>query len=219
MLLGLLWTWYGTFLGAETHAVVPYSQHLERFPAYLQQLDMESLGKSVDQRGYLGAVPDGRRRQGDARDERAARVYFQLLHQGTKLVPVDLIGVGRPRATTSVSTQDLLIANLLAQAEALAFGRMAAEVEADGVPPEQVPHRTFPGNRPTTTPRERAHPVGARPAHRAVRAQGLRAGRDLGRGPVRPMGVELGKTLAGRIAPELTAGTAGGSSTTPRRTR
>ncbi|HEU4528633.1 MAG TPA: glucose-6-phosphate isomerase, partial [Actinomycetota bacterium] len=149
VLLGLLWTWYGTFLGADTHAVIPYSQHLERFPAYLQQLDMESLGKSVDQHGarvpfQTGAVVWG------TPGTNGQHAYFQLLHQGTKLVPIDLIGIARPSHDVG-EHHDLLVANLFAQAEALAFGRTAAEVEADGVPAGQVPHRTFSGDRPTTT--------------------------------------------------------------------
>jgi glucose-6-phosphate isomerase len=208
VLLGLLWTWYGTFLGAETHAVVPYSQHLERFPAYLQQLDMESLGKSVDQRGasvpfQTGAVVWG------TPGTNGQHAYFQLLHQGTKLVPVDLIGVARPSHDLG-EHQDLLIANLLAQAEALAFGRTGAEVEADGVPPEQVPHRTFPGNRPTTTilageltPSALGQLIALYEHKVFVQA----AIWDVD--PFDQWGVELGKTLAGRIAPELTAEAAG----------
>ncbi|HET9722233.1 MAG TPA: glucose-6-phosphate isomerase [Actinomycetota bacterium] len=207
VLLGLLWTWYGTFLGADTHAVVPYSQHLERFPAYLQQLDMESLGKSVDQGGasvpfQTGAVVWG------TPGTNGQHAYFQLLHQGTKLVPVDLIGVARPSHDLG-EHQDLLVANLLAQAEALAFGRTAEEVRADGVPAEQVPHRTFPGNRPTTTilaseltPSVLGQLI-ALYEHK-VFAQAAIWDVD----PFDQWGVELGKTLAGRIAPELAAGAA-----------
>ncbi|HEU4355799.1 MAG TPA: glucose-6-phosphate isomerase [Actinomycetota bacterium] len=205
VLLGLLWTWYSTFLGADTHAVVPYSQHLERFPAYLQQLDMESLGKSVDQGGtsvpfQTGAVVWG------TPGTNGQHAYFQLLHQGTKLVPVDLIGVARPSHDLG-EHQDLLVANLLAQAEALAFGRTAEEVRADGVPAEQVPHRTFPGNRPTTTilaseltPSTLGQLI-ALYEHK-VFAQAAIWDVD----PFDQWGVELGKTLAGRIAPELAAG-------------
>ncbi|HSD49625.1 MAG TPA: glucose-6-phosphate isomerase, partial [Actinomycetota bacterium] len=207
VLLGLLWTWYGTFLGADTHAVVPYSQHLERFPAYLQQLDMESLGKSVDQEGgsipfQTGAVVWG------TSGTNGQHAYFQLLHQGTKLVPVDLIGVARPSHDLG-EHQDLLVANLLAQAEALAFGRTVEEVRADGVPAEQVPHRTFPGNRPTTTilaseltPSVLGQLI-ALYEHK-VFAQAAIWDVD----PFDQWGVELGKTLAGRIAPELAAGAA-----------
>ncbi|HEU4356003.1 MAG TPA: glucose-6-phosphate isomerase, partial [Actinomycetota bacterium] len=198
------WTWYSTFLGADTHAVVPYSQHLERFPAYLQQLDMESLGKSVDRWGasvpyQTGAVVWG------TPGTNGQHAYFQLLHQWTKMVPVDLIGVARPSHDLG-EHQDLLVANLLAQAEALAFGRTAGEVRADGVPAEQVPHRTFPGNRPTTTilaseltPSALGQLI-ALYEHK-VFAQAAIWDVD----PFDQWGVELGKTLAGRIAPELMA--------------
>jgi glucose-6-phosphate isomerase len=209
VLLGLLWTWYGTFLGADTHAVIPYSQHLERFPAYLQQLDMESLGKSVDQRGAPVPVQTGAVVWGTP-GTNGQHAYFQLLHQGTKLVPVDLIGVARPSHDVG-DHHDLLVANLLAQAEALAFGRTAEEVEADGVPPEQVAHRTFPGDRPTTTilageltPSVLGQLI-ALYEHK-VFAQAAIWDVD----PFDQWGVELGKTLAARIAPELTAEAAPG---------
>jgi len=204
VLLGLLWTWYGTFLGADTHAVIPYAQHLERFPAYLQQLDMESLGKSVDQDGapvpfQTGAVVWG------TPGTNGQHAYFQLLHQGTKLVPVDLIGVARPSHDVG-EHHDLLVANLLAQAEALAFGRTATEVAEDGVPPPQVPHRTFPGDHPTTTilateltPSVLGQLI-ALYEHKVFTQAALW---DVD--PFDQWGVELGKTLAGRIAPELTA--------------
>ncbi len=207
VLLGLLWTWYGTFLGADTHAVIPYSQHLDGFPAYLQQLDMESLGKSVDQHGarvpfQTGAVVWG------TPGTNGQHAYFQLLHQGTKLVPIDLIGIATPSHDVG-EHHDLLVANLLAQAEALAFGRTAAEVEADGVPAGQVPHRTFPGDRPTTTilaseltPSVLGQLI-ALYEHK-VFAQATIWDVD----PFDQWGVELGKSLAGRIAPELTAETA-----------
>ena len=204
VLLGLLWTWYGTFLGADTHAVIPYSQHLERFPAYLQQLDMESLGKSVDQDGepvpfQTGAVVWG------TPGTNGQHAYFQLLHQGTKLVPVDLIGFARPSHDVG-EHHDLLMANLFAQAEALAFGRRAAEVRADGVPPEQVPHRTFAGDRPTTTilateltPSALGQLI-ALYEHKVLTQAAI-----WNIDPFDQWGVELGKTLAGRIAPELRA--------------
>ena len=207
VLLGLLWTWYGTFLGVDTHAVIPYSLHLEGFPAYLQQLDMESLGKSVDQHGarvpfQTGAVVWG------TPGTNGQHAYFQLVHQGTKLVPIDLIGIARPSHDVG-EHHDLLVANLFAQAEALAFGRTAAEVEADGVPAGQVPHRTFPGDRPTTTilaseltPSVLGQLI-ALYEHK-VFAQATIWDVD----PFDQWGVELGKSLAGRIAPELTAETA-----------
>lgn len=204
VLLGLLWTWYGTFLGADTHVVVPYSRRLERLPAYLQQLDMESLGKSVDQDGepvpfQTGAVVWG------TPGTNGQHAYFQLLHQGTKLVPVDLIGVARPSRDVG-EHHDLLVANLFAQAEALAFGRKAVEVRADGVPPEQVPHRTFAGDRPTTTilateltPSALGQLI-ALYEHKVLTQAAI-----WNVDPFDQWGVELGKTLADRIAPELEA--------------
>jgi glucose-6-phosphate isomerase len=207
VLLGLLWTWYGTFLGADTHAVVPYSRRLEKLPAYLQQLDMESLGKSVDEDGNPVEVQTGAVVWGTP-GTNGQHAYFQLLHQGTKLVPVDLVGVARPDEGDD-GRHDLLMANLFAQAEALAFGRSAEEALADGVPTEQVPHRTFPGNRPSTTilateltPRVLGQLV-ALYEHKVL-VQAAIWGLD----PFDQWGVELGKTLAGRIVPELTAGAA-----------
>jgi glucose-6-phosphate isomerase len=204
VILGLLWTWYGTFLGADTHAVVPYSRRLERFPAYLQQLDMESLGKSVDLDGEPVGVQTGAVVWGTP-GTNGQHAYFQLLHQGTKLVPIDLIGIARPSRDLGPH-QDLLVANLLAQAEALAFGRTREEVEADGVPPEQVPHRTFAGNRPTTTilaseltPSVLGQLI-ALYEHK-IFTQAAIWNID----PFDQWGVELGKVLAGRIVPELEA--------------
>jgi glucose-6-phosphate isomerase len=203
VLLGLLWTWYGTFLGADTHAVVPYSQRLERFPAYLQQLDMESLGKSVDERGEPVPVQTGAVVWGTP-GTNGQHAYFQLLHQGTKLVPVDLIGVVEPGHDLGAH-HDLLVANLLAQAEALAFGRTDEEVAAEGVPPELVPHRTFPGNRPTTTILMRRLTPGALGQLIALyEHKVLTQAAIWGLDPFDQWGVELGKTLAGRIVPELT---------------
>ena len=202
--LGLLWTWYGTFLGAETHAVIPYSQHLEKLTAYLQQLDMESLGKSVDLTGELvpyqtGAVVWG------TQGTNGQHAYFQLLHQGTKLVPCDLIGFARPSHDVGPH-HDLLMANLFAQAEALAFGRTREEVEADGVPSAQVPHRVFGGNRPSTTilateltPRVLGQLI-ALYEHKVFTQAAIW---DID--PFDQWGVELGKVLAGRIAPRLAA--------------
>jgi glucose-6-phosphate isomerase len=204
VLLGLVWTWYGTFLGAETHAVVPYSSRLALLPAYLQQLDMESLGKSVDEHGHPVPVQTGAVVWGTPGTD-GQHAYFQLLHQGTKLVPVDLIGFARP-AHDPGDQQDLLVANLIAQAEALAFGRTAEEVAADGVPPELVPHRTFPGNRPSTVilaPELTPSVLGQLIAlyEHKVLTQAAIWGID----PFDQWGVELGKTLAARVAPELTA--------------
>jgi glucose-6-phosphate isomerase len=203
-LLGLLGVWYGDFLGAETHAVLPYSERLARFPAYLQQLDMESDGKSVDLDGRPVQVPTGPVVWGEP-GTNGQHAFYQLLHQGTRLVPADMIGICRP-AQDLGEHQDLLVANLLAQGEALAFGKTAEEVAAEGVAPALVPHRTFPGNRPTNT-------ILAPELSPAVLGQlialyehkVLTQGAIWGINSFDQWGVELGKALATRIAPELTA--------------
>ncbi len=210
VLLGLIGLWYVDFFGAETQAIVPYSRYLERFPAYLQQLDMESNGKSVTVAGSAVGVPTGPIVWGTA-GTNGQHAYFQLLHQGTRLVPVDLIGflrppdplVGNPMVEAH---HDALMANCFAQAEALAFGRTAAEVAAEGVPPNLVPHRTFPGNRPTNTilgPQLDPAVLGALIAlyEHKVFVQGTIWGIN----SFDQWGVELGKVLAGRIEPELRA--------------
>ena len=146
--MALLGIWYGNAFGFETHAVLPYSQELARFPAYLQQLDMESNGKSVRLDGTRVTYDTGPIVWGTA-GTNGQHAYYQLLHQGTRIVPADLIGF--VNATTEIGDhQDLLMANLFAQAEALAFGRTREEVEAAGVPEHQVDARVFEGNRPTS---------------------------------------------------------------------
>ncbi|WP_065967341.1 glucose-6-phosphate isomerase, partial [Streptomyces sparsogenes] len=153
LLLGLLGVWYGAFFDAQSHAVLPYSHYLSKFTAYLQQLDMESNGKSVDRGGdpvewQTGPVVWG------TPGTNGQHAYYQLLHQGTKVVPADLIGFARPVAELGpelAAQHDLLMANLFAQGQALAFGKTEEEVRAEGIAEEQVAHRTFPGNKPTTT--------------------------------------------------------------------
>jgi glucose-6-phosphate isomerase len=204
VLLGLLGTWYGNFFGFETHAVLPYSQELGRFPAYLQQLDMESNGKSVRTDGTRVAYDTGAIEWGTA-GTNGQHAYYQLLHQGTRIVPADLIGFVNP--TTEIGGHhDLLMANLFAQAEAMAFGKTRDEVVADGVPAHQVEARVFEGNRPTTviladrlTPRVLGSLV-ALYEHK-VFVQGVIWGID----SFDQWGVELGKVLATRIAAELTS--------------
>jgi glucose-6-phosphate isomerase len=202
VLLGLLWTWYGNFLGAETHAVLPYSQHLEKLPAYFQQLDMESNGKSVDLEGNPVDYQTGPVVWGTP-GTNGQHAYFQLIHQGTKLIPCDFLGFVLPSHAVG-DHQDLLMASLFAQAEALAFGRTREEVEADGVPSAQVPHRTFRGNHPTNTilaskltPRVLGQLI-ALYEHK-VFTQGAIWNID----SFDQWGVELGKVLANRIEPEL----------------
>ncbi|GAA1753911.1 glucose-6-phosphate isomerase [Streptomonospora arabica] len=209
MLMGLLGIWYGAFHGAQSHAVLPYSQYLARFPDYLQQLDMESNGKSVDRAGRPVTWPTGPVVWGTP-GTNGQHAYFQLLHQGTKLVPADLIGFARPVPGMSaelIAQHDLLMANMFAQGQALAFGKRAEEVAAEGVPPEQVPHRTFAGNRPTTT-------VLATELTPSVLGQliALYEHKVFVQGAVWDVnsfdqwGVELGKALAKRIEPALTEG-------------
>ena len=202
VLLGLLGIWHGNFLGAETHAVLPYSERLGRFPAYLQQLDMESNGKSVDVHGRPVETATGPVVWGEP-GTNGQHAFYQLIHQGTRLVPADLIGFHRSTRELG-DHHDLLMANLFAQAEALAFGRQPLEVAAEGVPPALVPHRTFPGNRPTNTilaPELTPSVLGQLIAlyEHKVFTQGVVWGID----SFDQWGVELGKVLASRIAPEL----------------
>jgi len=210
-LVGLLSVWNTTFLGAETIAVLPYDQYLERFPAYLQQLAMESNGKSVTLSGVPVAWPTGPVYWGEP-GTNGQHSFYQLLHQGTRIVPCDLIAFSRSLNPVG-GHHDLLLANVLAQAQALAFGKTAQQVRDEGAPEWLVPHRTFEGNRPSNviladelTP----FTLGALVAlyEHAVFTQGVVwdvCSFD-------QWGVELGKQLAQRIAPELgTAGTAGGA--------
>ncbi|RPF28372.1 glucose-6-phosphate isomerase [Georgenia muralis] len=202
-LLGLIGIWYRNFLGAATHAVLPYNQHLARFPAYLQQLDMESNGKSVTVDGEPVRVETGPVVWGEP-GTNGQHAFYQLIHQGTQLVPADLLGFVRP-AVEIDPHHDLLTANLLAQAEALAFGKTADEVRADGVAADLVPHRTFAGNHPTTmvlAPALTPSVLGQLVAlyEHKVFTQGVVWGIN----SFDQWGVELGKVLAGRIVPELT---------------
>jgi glucose-6-phosphate isomerase len=203
-LLGLLAVWYGDFFGAQTIAVLPYDQYLHRFPAYLQQLTMESNGKHVtlDSRAVdyeTGAVWWGEP------GTNGQHSFYQLIHQGTKLIPCDFIGFGRSLNPLG-EHHDLLIANVLAQTEALAFGKTADEVRQEGTPEDLVPHRVFEGNRPSNTIlAERLTPrtLGSLVAlyEHSVFTQGAIWGID----SFDQWGVELGKVLAKRIVPELEA--------------
>jgi glucose-6-phosphate isomerase len=204
VLLGLLAVWYIDGLGFDTHAVLPYSQYLGRFPAYLQQLDMESNGKSVRLDGSAVNAGTGPIVWGTP-GTNGQHAYYQLLHQGTRIVPADMIGFLRPNHVLG-SHHDLLMANLIAQTEALAFGKTAAAVRAEGVPEAQVAARTFAGNRPTTTilaPKLTPRVLGELVAlyEHSVLTQGVVWGID----SFDQWGVELGKVLAKRIEPELTA--------------
>jgi glucose-6-phosphate isomerase len=207
VLLGLLECWYTNFFGAQSQAVVPYAQALAQFPAYLQQLEMESNGKSVRRDGEPVEVDTGQVVWGTP-GTNGQHAYFQLLHQGTRLVPCDLIGFVQPLFDDARAQhhQDLLVANLFAQAEALAFGKTADAVAAEGVAERLVPHRTFSGNRPTNllladalTP----FTLGALVAAYEHKVFTLGTIWDIN--SFDQWGVELGKVLAGRIAAELDA--------------
>ncbi|RSN45540.1 glucose-6-phosphate isomerase [Streptomyces sp. WAC 04229] len=209
LLLGLLGVWYGNFLDAQSHAVLPYSHYLSKFTAYLQQLDMESNGKSVDREGgevewQTGPVVWG------TPGTNGQHAYYQLIHQGTKLIPADFIGFARPVGELSEQLKaqhDLLMANFFAQTQALAFGKTPDEVRAEGVPEELVPHKTFRGNHPTTT-------VLATELTPSVLGQliALYEHKVFVQGAVWNIdsfdqwGVELGKVLAKRVEPALTEG-------------
>ncbi|AKK02644.1 glucose-6-phosphate isomerase [Corynebacterium epidermidicanis] len=155
VLMGLLGVWYTDFFGADTHAVLPYSEDLSRFPAYLQQLTMESNGKSVRHDGSAVTAPTGEIYWGEP-GTNGQHAFFQLMHQGTRLIPADFIGFARPKqdlvtADGTGSMHDLLMSNFFAQTKVLAFGKNAEEIAAEGVPAELVNHKVMPGNRPTTT--------------------------------------------------------------------
>jgi glucose-6-phosphate isomerase len=203
MVLGLLGIWYGDFFDAETHAVLPYAQELARFPAYLQQLDMESNGKSVALDGRPVSWSTGPVVWGEP-GTNGQHAFYQLLHQGTRLVPADFIGFVEPTGELAPH-HDLLVANLLAQPEALAFGRTRAEVLAEGVDPAVAPHRVFAGNRPSTVvlaPKLTPSTLGQLVAlyEHKVFTQGAVWGIN----SFDQWGVELGKKLAVRIVDELT---------------
>ncbi|MFG3045574.1 glucose-6-phosphate isomerase [Streptomyces sp. NPDC048241] len=209
LLLGLLGIWYGNFFDAQSHAVLPYSHYLSKFTAYLQQLDMESNGKSVQKDGspvewQTGPVVWG------TPGTNGQHAYYQLIHQGTKLIPADFIGFARPVDELSdelKAQHDLLMANFFAQTQALAFGKTEEEVREEGVPEELVPHKTFQGGRPTTTilaPELTPSVLGQLIAlyEHKVFVQGAVWNID----SFDQWGVELGKVLAKRIEPALTEG-------------
>ncbi|MFF0188128.1 glucose-6-phosphate isomerase [Streptomyces sp. NPDC005244] len=210
LLMGLLGIWYGNFHDAQSHAVLPYSHYLSRFTAYLQQLDMESNGKSVDREGrpvewQTGPVVWG------TPGTNGQHAYYQLIHQGTKLIPADFIGFANPVGELSETLKgqhDLLMANFFAQTQALAFGKTPEEVRAEGVPEELVAHKTFRGDHPTTT-------ILAAELTPSVLGQliALYEHKVFVQGAVWNIdsfdqwGVELGKVLAKRIEPALADGT------------
>jgi glucose-6-phosphate isomerase len=201
-LMGLLTVWNTNFLGAETVAVLPYDQYLKRFPAYLQQLTMESNGKSVTVDGVRVDYQTGPIYWGEP-GTNGQHSFYQLIHQGTRLIPCDFIAFAQPLNPLG-RHHDLLLANVFAQAEALAFGKTSEEVKAEGVPDWLVPHKTFEGNRPSNTIlMERLTPaaLGKLVAlyEHSVFTQSVIWDID----PFDQWGVELGKKLAERIIGEL----------------
>ncbi len=206
VLMALLGVWYADFFSAETVAVLPYDQYLKRFPAYLQQLTMESNGKQVTLDGTRVTYQTGPIYWGEP-GTNGQHSFYQLIHQGTRLVPADFIGFHRPLNPIG-DHHDLLMANLFAQTEALAFGKTADEVRAEGTPEWLVPHRVFEGNRPTSTLlAERLTPetLGKLVAlyEHCVFTQGSIWQID----SFDQWGVELGKVLATRIVSELAGAT------------
>jgi len=202
VLMGLLALWYGDFFGAQTAGVMPYEQYLKRFPAYLQQLTMESNGKHVNLAGAPVDYQTGAVYWGEP-GTNGQHSFYQLIHQGTKLIPVDLIGFGKSLNPLR-DHHDILSSNVFAQAQALAFGKTEAEVRAEGTPEHVIPHRVMEGNRPTNvllaevlTP----HVLGALVAlyEHSVFTQGTIWNID----SFDQWGVELGKALATQIIPEL----------------
>src|SRR5262245_4042092 len=202
VLLGLLTVWYADFFGAQTQAVLPYEQYLKRFPAYLQQLTMESNGKHVTLDGRPVDYQTGPVYWGEP-GTNGQHSFYQLIHQGTLLIPCDFIAFGQALNPLG-RHHDLLLSNVFAQAEALAFGKTAEEVKAEGTPDSLVPHRTFEGNRPSNTifldrlTPEALCKLVALYEH-SVFTQGTIWNVD----SFDQWGVELGKKLAQRIIPEL----------------
>lgn len=202
VVLGLLGLWYNNFFGAETVAILPYDQYLSRLSAYFQQLDMESNGKHVDLEGNRVNYQTGPIIWGQP-GTNGQHAFYQLIHQGTRLIPCDFIGFCQPLNPIG-EHHDLLMANLFAQTEALAFGKTAEEVAADGVPAFQVPHRTFEGNCPTNTLLfDRLTPEALGKLIALYEHKVFVQGTIWHINSFDQWGVELGKVLAQRIVPEL----------------
>jgi len=210
VIAGLLNVWYANFFDVQTHAVLPYSQYLHRLPAYLQQLTMESNGKSTKGDGTPVTTTTGEIFWGEP-GTNGQHAFYQLLHQGTRLVPADFIGFGEPNNVVAVDEDgtdmhDLFTANLFAQSSALAFGKTAEEIAAEGTPAEVVPHKVMPGNRPSST-------IMARKLTPSVLGQLIAfyehvtfvEGTIWGIDSFDQWGVELGKVLARELGPVLTA--------------
>ena len=202
VLLGLLTVWYADFFRSETVAVLPYDQYLKRFPAYLQQLTMESNGKSVTLDGVRVDYATGPIFWGEP-GTNGQHSFYQLIHQGTRLIPCDLIGFCRSLNPLG-EHHDMLMSNVFAQAEALAFGKTAEQVKAEGTPDWLVPHRTFEGNRPTNVIlAERLTPEMLGTLVALYEHSVFTQGTIWQINSFDQWGVELGKVLAKRIIPEL----------------
>ena len=204
VVMGLLGVWYNNFFGAQTVAVLPYEQYLKRFPAYLQQLTMESNGKSVTLDGQPVAYDTGPTYWGEP-GTNGQHSFYQLIHQGTRLIPCDFIAFAQPLHPLG-EQHDMLLANVFAQGEALAFGKTPEEVKAEGSPEWLVPHRTFEGNRPSNTLLlERLTPAALGKLVALYEHSVFTQGTIWHIDSFDQWGVELGKVLAKRILPELTA--------------
>jgi glucose-6-phosphate isomerase len=206
VILGLLNVWYGDFFGSGSHAVLPYSQYLLRFPAYLQQLTMESNGKSVRIDGTAVGADTGEVFWGEP-GTNGQHAFYQLLHQGTRIIPSDFIGFVEPNHDLHDGDADvhyLFMSNFFAQSTALAFGKTAAEITAEGTPAEVVPHKVMPGNRPSTS-------IMAQKLTPSVLGQLVALYEHLtfvqgvvwGINSFDQWGVELGKAMAKQLAPML----------------
>jgi len=204
VLMGLLSLWYNDFFGAQTVAVLPYEQYLKRFPAYLQQLTMESNGKHVTLDGDKVAYDTGAIYWGEP-GTNGQHSFYQLIHQGTRLIPCDFIAFNKTLNPLG-RHHDMLLANVFAQTEALAFGKTAEQVQAEGTPDWLVPHRVFEGNRPSNTIlAERLTPETLGKLVALYEHSVFVQGTIWQINSFDQWGVELGKVLAGRIAPELQA--------------
>ncbi|MEG3635832.1 glucose-6-phosphate isomerase [Micromonospora palythoicola] len=203
VLLGLLNVWYTNFLGAQTHAVLPYSQYLHRFPAYLQQLTMESNGKSVRTDGRQVSYDTGEIFWGEP-GTNGQHAFYQLLHQGTRLVPADFIGFSEPNHDIG-DMHDLFMSNFFAQTAALAFGRTAEQVAAEGTAADLVPHKVMAGNHPTTSiVADRLTPATLGQLVALYEHIVFTEGAIWDINPFDQWGVELGKVMANQLAPLLT---------------